>query len=427
MSLKRVLERMVQVRDDEVGSLLWATAYFFFLFASYFILRPVRDTAAVAGGVRNLPWLFTATLVAMLAVHPIHAAVVSRLPRRAFVPLVYGFFALNLVAFAAAMALLPAGHQVWVGRVFYVWTSVFNLFVVSVFWSYMADVFTPEQGARLFGCIAVGGTLGGVAGSALTASLAGVLTPSHLLPISTLLLLVAIAAATRLAPAAHAVETDAAVGGSAVDGFRAVARSPYLLGICGYMLLYTVTSTFLYFQQAELVAVHLADRATRTTYFASVDLAVNLITAVVQIFATGRILRVLGVAAGLAVLPALSLVGFAALGLAPTLAMLAAFQVLRRTSNYAVSRPSREVLYTVVSRQDKYKAKHLLDTFVYRAGDQLGAWTTGALAWIGAGIMSAGVLAIPLTAVWTALAVWLGRRQRALAGSGVSPAILPPR
>ena len=426
MQLKRVLERLVQVEDVEVAPLLWATTYFFLLFASYFILRPVRDEMAVAGGVENLPWLFTATLVAMLLVHPVHAAIVSRLSRRRFVPLVYLFFALNLAAFAVALALVPADQQVWVGRVFYVWTSVFNLFVVSVFWSYMADVFTPEQGARLFGCIAVGGTLGGVVGSAVTASLASVLPPSRLLPISMVLLLAATAAAVRLGPAARAERSDAAIGGSPTAGFRAVVRSPYLLGICGYMLLYTITSTFLYFQQAELVSLQLADRAARTTFFAGVDLAVNLLTVTIQLFATGRILRFLGVAAGLAVLPVLSLLGFAGLGVAPTLAVLAVFQVLRRTSNYAVSRPSREVLYTVVSREDKYKAKHLLDTFVYRAGDQVGAWTTGILAWIGAGVMASTILALPMTVLWSLLAVWLGRRQKEAVEAGTTPRAASP-
>ncbi len=404
------LHRLVIVREDEVRPLLWSCGYVFSLFVAYFILRPVRDTMGAAGGVRELPWLFTGTLIAMLAVHPVHAAIVSRLPRRRFVPLVYEFFALNLVLFFLALRLLPEAQQPWVGRTFYIWTSVFNLFVVSVFWSYMADVFKPEQGRRLFAPIAVGATLGAVVGSAVTASLAELVGEPQLLLISVVAMQGAVLASQRLAPEARANGTDEPIGGSAVAAFREVVRSPYLLAICGFMLLYTVTSTFLYFQKIAIVDAEIVERAARTAFFARIDLVVNGLTVIAQLFITGRYLRRLGLVAGLVLVPALTLVGFVVLGAAPTLAVVAGFEVVRRVANYAVTRPSREVLYTVVTREEKYKAKHLIDTFVYRAGDQLGVWTSAAVTAAGLGVVGIAGMAAPAAALWIGLAAWLGVR-----------------
>lgn len=414
---------MVEVRDHEVAALLLSTLYVFLLFAGYFVIRPVRDDMGMAGGVDALAWLFSATLLAMLAVHPAYAALVARLGRRRFIPLAYRFFALNLLLFFALLETIPAGSQLWVGRVFFVWTSVFNLFVVSVFWSFMADLFRADQGRRLFGFIAVGATLGGITGSAITSQLVGLVGTAPLLLVSAATLeaaLVCVRALVRGSTAAHpAAERERPIGGSALAGIRSVARSPYLLGICGYMLLYTVTSTFLYFQQAEIVPTALGDdRAARTAYLARIDLAVNVVTVIVQTSLAGRIIKRIGVAAALAVLPAVTAAGFLGLAAAPGLGVLAFFQVLRRTANYAIARPGREVLYTVLAREDKYKAKHLIDTFVYRAGDQAGAWFYAAVHGLGLAVAGLAVVAIPVSVVWGAIALWLGRRLRRLEEAG---------
>jgi len=396
--------------------MLWACLYFFLVMAAYFVIRPLRDEMGVTGGVRNLPWLFTGTLAGMLLVHPIFTALVSRLPRRRFIPLVYQFFATNLIGFWVLFQVLPESAGIWIGRGFFIWTSVFNLFVVSVFWSLMADRFRPAQGARLFGFVAVGGTLGGIAGSASTALLAGRIAPINLLLLSVVLLELAVLASVRLMRAApeHTDENEAErpLGGGVLDGIRAVAVSPYLLGIVAYMLLYTITATFLYFQQAEIVTASFTDRALRTVFFARVDLAVNSLTVLTQIFLTGRIVRRLGIALSLAALPLVCVLGFALLGATPTLIVVAVFQVLRRTSNYAVARPCREMLYTVVPREVKYKAKNFIDTFVYRAGDQVGAWS---YLLMGVPALGIGVVAVPLSAVWLGIGLWLGRRQQSAA------------
>jgi AAA family ATP:ADP antiporter len=360
----------------------------------------------------------------MLLVHPLFTALVARLPRRRFVPLVYRIFIANLVAFFLAFRAADAAQAVWLGRVFFVWTSVFNLFVVSVFWSLVTDLYRPAQGQRLFGLVAVGGTAGAILGSSITAALAHRLGPANLLLASALLLEIAARAARALDGQADALaraardETGApapprrehVIGGGVLDGIRDVIRSPYLLGISGLMLLFTVTSTFLYFQQAAIVGRAL-DRAARTQLFAHIDLAVNVLTLGTQVFLTGRLLRRVGVGAALAVVPALSLLGFAVLGAAPVVAALVVVQVLRRAANFAVQRPAREVLYTVLPRTEKYKAKNFNDTFVYRLGDQVGAWSYTAIGWLGFGVAGLALTMVPLSAAWLLLALWLGARH----------------
>jgi len=422
-----ILNRIVAVEEDEVAPMLWACLYFFFILAAYFVIRPIRDEMGVAGGVRNLPWLFLGTLVGMLLIHPLFTTLVSRLPRRLFIPLSYGFFAVNLVFFWLLFRSLPSTDGIWVGRIFFVWTSVFNLFVVSIFWSLMADLFRPAQAKRLFGFVAVGGTGGAVAGSAATAFLATRITPTNLLLLSVVLLAAASLAARQLMQTAPELETggaggaDRPLGGGVLDGIRTVMASPYLLGIVGYMLLYTMTATFLYFQQAEIVGASFADRVARTVFFARIDLAVNTLTVITQIFLTGRIVRRIGVALALAALPLVCVLGFAAVGLAPTLMTIAVFQVLRRSSNYAVARPCREMLYTVIPREAKYKAKNFIDTFVYRVGDQVGAWSYAALGAFGFGAAAISMVAAPLAATWLGIGLWLGRRQKELATSARAP------
>lgn len=399
----------------------------FLVLASYYIIRPIRDDMGVAGGVNNLPWLFTGTLVAMLVANALFSALVARHSRRRFIPIAYRLFLLNLVVFFVLLKTLSASQQIWVGRSFYIWTSVFNLFVVSVFWAFLTDVFHTEQAKRLFGFISLGGTLGAIVGAAVTASLVQRLGAVNLLLVSAALLEIAAQCVRRFPaeqPAADAQEKLAAerpVGGTIWSGIVHDFRSPYLLGIGGYMLLYSITSTILYFQQADLAAHGFTDRAARTAFFAQLDLAVNVLTVFVQIFLTGNLLRWMGVGFTLALMPALSVVGFTTLGFLPTLTLFVIFQTLRRAANFGLARPAREVLFTVLSREDKYKAKSFLDTFVYRTGDQIGAWTYPVVGWLGLGLAGASFVAAPLAAVWCLLSLWLGRRQLALT-NGRDPA-----
>lgn len=427
--------RAIDVRKGEVAALLWSCAYFFLILTAYYILRPIRDEMGVLGGVQNLAWLFTGTLIGTLLLHPVYAGLVSKLPRRRFIALTYRFFILNLVAFFALFSFADAAQSVWVGRFFFIWLSVFNLFVVSVFWSFMTDLYRPAQSKRLFGVVAVGGTLGALLGSTITTSMVGVLGPVNLLLVSALFLEIAARTAgtldrheDQLAAEARAeaaergqgngepdpsVHGSEIIGGGVAEGVRHVLRSPYLLGIAALMLFYTIAATFLYFQRIDIVSrVFEDDPAGRIRLFGGMDMATNVLTLGTQIFLTGRLLRWLGVGFGLAFLPVVCLIGFGFLGAAPVLAVVVVFEVLRRAGNFALSRPAREVLYTVMSRSDKYKAKNFNDTFVYRLGDQIGSWSYTAMAWLGLGLSGLAFSMLPLSLAWLMLALWLGREHR---------------
>ncbi|HEX3883000.1 MAG TPA: MFS transporter [Stellaceae bacterium] len=414
----RLLRRVIAVEPEEAGVLFWCWLYIFAVLSSYYIMRPIRDQMGIAGGVRNLQWLFTGTLIGMIVLNVPFAWLVKRLPRERFIPLTYRFFAVNILIFAVLLHFADEAQTVWIGRVFFIWVSVYNLFVVSIFWQLNVDLFSPEQGKRLFGFIAAGATLGAIVGSSLTASLATVVPPMVLLIGAAVLLEVAVFAVARLARLSPSLSQRAEanperpIGGSVFAGVANAFRSPYLVNVSLFVLLFAISSTFLYFQQAAIVKTSFADRGAQTAFFATIDLLVNVLTLGVQLFLTGRIVMWLGVAVTLALLPAATILGFGVLGAMPTIGVLAVFQVLRRAGDYAIARPTREILFTVVPREDRYKAKAFIDTVVYRFGDQLGAWTVAAL--IGFGPAEVALVAAGLAAVWLINALWLGRRQELL-------------
>ncbi|MDJ0949586.1 MAG: MFS transporter [Alphaproteobacteria bacterium] len=423
-----LISRTVNARDDELRALLWSFAYFFFLLSSYYVLRPIRDEMGVAGGVENLQWLFTGTFVVMLAAVPLFGWIVARLPRRRFVPLVYRVFILCLLVFFALMS-LDIG-TVHVGRAFFIWVSVFNLFVVSVFWSVMADVFTNAQGRRLFGFIAAGGSAGALLGPTITATLAVPLGPVNLMLVSAVLLEAAVrcmrgaagaAGASAREPAgAGATPPAPAIGGGVLAGLTHTLRSTYLSGIGGYIVLMTFAATVLYFLQAEIVAAASEDAGERTRIFAVIDIAANALTILLQLFVTGRFIRTFGVAAAAALLPAVVAAAFVALAAGswlalPVVVLIAVVQAVRRATNYAISRPAREILFTVVPREEKYKAKNVIDTLVYRGGDAVSGWLYRWIAGTGIGLAGMAAIMVPVAALWLALALALGRRQDRLA------------
>lgn len=433
--LHRALRRVVDVHPHEVRATLTSFAFFFCLLSSYFVLRPMRDAVAASSGVNQISWLFSATLGATLLCNPLFSALVTRFPVRRVIPISYQFFVVNMLLFFAVLRFASGGEgstvDVVMGRIFFVWTTVFALFNTSIFWSLMADAFASDQAKRLFGFIGVGGTLGSIAGSSTTAALVTTIGPMNLLLVSAGLLELAIFIIMRFplqtragrAPAVRGAEDRDVVGGSIWSGFSSVVRSPYLLGICAFLILYTIGSTFLYYQQSAMVGQYYADKAARTAILAKLELAAQVLTVVTQMFFTGRIIRWLGLAVSLAILPAWSILGFGALGLAPTFSTLAVFTVLRRATNFALANPAMEVLFTVVPREDKYKAKNIIETFVYRGGDQIGAWSYAGLTALGLTLAGISFVAVPMGFVWLALALWLGRKQAVLseALTGRSP------
>lgn len=413
--VERALGRVVEVKPGEIRALVWSFAYFFFLLASYFILRPLRDEMGAAAGRDVLQWLFTGTFFAMLAAAPLFAALVARLPRRRFIPVVYRFFILNIAVFW--LLLQSDAWRVETARVFFVWVSVFNLFAVSVFWSFMADLYRTEQSKRLFGFIAAGGTAGTLLGSSVTVGLAGGIGPVNLLVVAAVLLEAAVFCAIRLERAAGPADAASRpaeaqpMGGGMFDGFRLILRSPYLAGIAAWVALLSLAGTFLYFVQIDVVRAASADPATRTRIFAGMDLAANLMTIALQFVATGRLVKRIGAGPAAAILPAVFAIGFAALAAAPALAVIVAFQALQRTANFAFSNPAREILFTSVEREEKYKAKSLIDTAVLRAGDVVWGWAFAGLRALGLGVGGVAAVAIPLMVGWIAISLALGRAQ----------------
>lgn len=411
------------MQRSEVRVVVWGAATFACLLAATFVIRPVRDALVLDGKPELIPALFSASFAAMLVLAPAWGWVIGRVPRKRFVAAGYHVVAACLLGFIALIN--TAVDPIIVGRVFYVWSAVANLFVVSVFWSVCADVLGPDTARRLYGPIAVGGTVGALVGPALAKALiawhggiVGVLIAGAVL---VELAVIGVGQLER-AGAALADTNDARaeqpVPGRAIDGLRDLARSPYLAGIGLYALLTACAATFVYLEQAGIVKAAFATPAARTDFFATVDLFTNLGVLVIQGVVIGPLLGWVGVGVALAVLPVLQGGGMIALIAAPSLTTLVIVQVATRAAQHGVIRPGRELLFTVVPRDEKYRAKNVIDTLIYRSGDVGSAWLH--LGLVGASIGGGALLAVslPITALWIGTAVALGfgfRRRKKLA------------
>lgn len=418
--LAGMLKKLVSVRDGEEAALLWSTAYGFCIFLSYYILRPVRDEISSADR-GNLQYIWTAVFLVMLAAVPLYSWVASRHSRGVFVPLANRFFITNLLLFYGALHMFSEAARPWIDRAYYVWVSVFALFVVTVFWGFLADVFRNEQGKRLFPFIAVGASTGAIAGSALTTTLVEAIPPFSLLLIACIPLEIASWCAGVLhrrfgGRLGTSVTANEPLRGTALSGIKIVFGSPYLMGIAVYLALMTFSSTILYFHQAELIGQAFAeDRAARTAFYANIDLAVNVITIGLQVVVTAQLIRLIGIALSLTLVPAVTFLGFLSLGTYPLLAVLVVFQVAYRSGRYGIAKPAREVLFTVVGREEKYKSKAFLDAAVYRGGDLASGWIYAGLTWIGLSLGAIALVAAPLAAVWVGVGWMLGTKQEELA------------
>jgi AAA family ATP:ADP antiporter len=419
--IKPLIKRIVSLEnEDEFRGLAWATAYGFFIMFSYYILRAVRDEISSADR-GNLQILWTAVFLVMLVAVPLYARIASRWPRGVFVPLANRFFIVCLLIFWFCLLMLPEATRPWIDRVFYVWTSVFALFVVTVFWGLLADCFNNAQAKRMFSFIAVGSSIGGIVGSSVTAVLA------EWVPTFSLLLIacVPLEIASWCARALHRQfgtgnvriegESARAISGNAWSGMKAVFASRYLMGIAAFIALMTFASTMLYFQQANLVAEAFTDRGVRTAFFARIDLVVSTLTIFFQVYLTARIIQWLGVGLTLALIPAAIALGFLALGLYPTLATLVVVHVIYRAGRYGLSKPAREILWTVLDRQAKYKSKPFIDAAVYRGGDLVSGWIYTGLTAVGLSIGAIAFFAAPVAAIWAMVGLSLGRKQEMLA------------
>jgi len=353
----------------------------------------------------------------------------SRFPRRRFLPYAYLFFVANLLLFFYLFREKIALEET--RKAFFIWVSVFNLFVVSVFWSFMADLYDTAQARRLYGFIGAGGSAGAVAGPALTTMLALPLGPINLLLVSVAFLIAATGCILKLSswgathPSVAAENVERPIGGGLFDGIKLVVMSPYLLMICLYAALYSILSTFLYFEQQHIVKAALSSSAQRTQLFAAADLAVNVLTLTVQVLLFNRFLRWFGLAGGLVLIPLLSVPGFIALGIAPTLIVLIAFGVLRRAAEYAICKPARETLFNALAREEKYKAKNFMDTSVYRAADMTSGWIFQGLQALGLSLSAISYAAAPVSLAWAAVGLWLTRRHRTITGEQINGVATP--
>jgi AAA family ATP:ADP antiporter len=411
--IKRSLQWALPATPAERVVALWAFGYFFMLLAGYYVLRPLRDQMGIAGGVKTLPWMFTATFVTLLVMQPIYGALVKKLPRRWFIPIIYQFFVVNLALFWLLLSLNVSTAVV--ARVFFVWVSVFNFFVVAVFWSLMADLFTSEQGKRLFGFIGAGGTAGGLLGPLITIGFSVPLGPTNLLLVAIVFLELVVFCVYRLERCVAirlGQQRDARrIGGNIFSGFVALFRSRYLLGMAVWVSLLSFGGTILYLEQANIVAASVHGAAAQTRLFAAIDLAVGLLTVATQVLATGQLLKRFGTGASAAALPAVYIIGFTVLALAPGLVVVFIFQVAQRWMNFAIANPARQVFFTVVGRDEKYKAKNMIDVVVLRGSDAMYAPLFDGLQALGLKIAGIALCALPVAIGWLILSTRLGRTQ----------------
>lgn len=420
--METLIKKLVNVKPGEIRALLWSFAYFFFLLSTYYMMLPLRDAMGIEGGTRDLPYLFVATFLATLVTAPLQAAVAARLPRSRFVPVIYLFLVANMLIF---WVLMRSGvSPVAVARAFFVWVTVFSVFTVSIFWSFMADLYTSPQSKRLFGFIGAGGSIGSIFGPQITRHLVEPIGVANLLLIAGTLLVLAVVAANRLERAAadaraadpefRAASADRAkpVGGSAFEGFSLLFSSRYLGGIGLWVYLLSFAGTMLYFVQAEVVAAHTADTGERTQIFATIATWVGILSLIMQLTATGRIIPAIGVGRAAALLPIVFVLGFAALALSPVLLVVAGFQAVQRATNFGIANLARESLWTVVGLSEKFKAKNIVDGTVFRGADVVNGWIF---------TLFSAVLALSLPVIagisalvaggWAVLSLWLGREQ----------------
>jgi AAA family ATP:ADP antiporter len=416
----RALKHIAGIEPYEVKAVVTAFVYFFFLMASYFILRPLRDTMGTVYGVAHLQELFTGTFILSFIVAPVFAGLASRIRLASFLPWVYGFIAITMVVFYFLFQ--NVANDRWVAAAFYIWLSTFNLLTISVFWSLMADTFSSTQARRLFGFIAAGGTVGTISAPAFIALFVTSVGTNSLLLISAAgftitAFLVRLLETEKRKLATSSQEAapttlDRKLGGNPFDGFVLLFRSRYLLMIALFLLLMTWISTVIYFQLGDLISKEFASRAARTQAYATIDLATNSIAVLIQLFGTGRFIRRFGVTTGLLVNPVIMVIAFLAVAVSPVLLVLGAVQVTRRFCEYAIAKPSRDMLFTVVDQQAKYKAKNVIDTVVYRFGDLTSSWVSAAV--LPFGVAGLAIFGVAIAVVWFPVAWLLGRKFEAV-------------
>ncbi len=413
----------MQVFQKEGAAFVWSFLYFFSLLTAYFILRPIRDAMGIASGIGFLPNLFTYTFVVMLAVMPIYGALVARFPRRKLIPYIYVFFIFNLVLFWYFFSNNIAMDIV--AQVFFVWLSVFNVFVVSIFWSFMVDIFKSGDSKKLFGLIASGGTIGSIVGPLMVTFFIDQVGTESLLLISAAILMFAVICVLRLVDLRHEeiihsedvqkereLEEEKAIGGGIMAGVTEILKSRYLMGISALVFLLSLTATFAYFQQGTLIYEGYPDTEERVKVFALIERYVSIFALIFQMIISGPVLSRFGIKTGIILLPIITTLGFVMLSISPTIGVFIIFQVARRATEYGMFVPSRENLFSIVSREQKYKSKNFIDTAVFRGGDVINGWLYNGLnSVMGLSIAAIAMIGVPLAIAWGILGWSLGKKH----------------
>lgn len=418
-SSSTLLKRLFGLEKHEYAAVGLSFLYFFCVLSSYYMLRPVRDEMAVFSGANTIPWLFTGTFVVMLLATPIFGWITSRYPRKKFLPWVYLFFILNILIFwvVFSAAVDQDSDYTWLGRIFFVWLSIFNLFVVSVFWSFMADIYTREQGRRLFGLITSGGTIGAIVAGKITREYQAEIGYENLFLISAGLLTAAIPCIRLLRRWVSAENETRSVarpekplGGSPLAGITHMTSSGYFLSIGFVSIIASLLGTALYMFTANLVEQSEISQTERIQFFNDINYYTNIIALVGQMIVVRHVVGRLGIGISLAIMPILSIVGFAVLALNPTLAAVALLTIVRRGVGFGLTKPTTDMLYSVVTPEEKYKTKNFIDTAIYRAGDLVGTWSVrGLMSGFGMAVAAVSWLMVPFAAIWAVVAIWLGR------------------
>lgn len=414
-----LLKSIIDVKPEERKMVIWSFLYFFMLMASYFILRPIRDEMGIVNGASKMHWLFTATFLTMLVIVPVFGYITSRFRIASVLYLTYLFFIINITLFYLLFSnglfieILPI--------VFFIWLSVFNLFSISLFWSFMVDIFTVTQSKRLFGIISAGGSLGAICGPLIMTALSNKLEIENLFLVSIGLLLISLFALQKIVFAQKTSKTGHRISNgflnikltinTLLDGIKLVAASKYLKRIVLFMILYTSISTFLYFEQANIIERTISKSSMRIMYFTRVDLITNILSITGQLFLTSKFIRKFGLSIALSLIPLLIAIGFLILSTKTILPVIAVLLIVHRAGNYTLMRPGREILYTVRSREEKYKAKNFIDTAVYRGGDALSGWIFASLISLGFGLSIIAIIAIPIILIWGYTGFQLGTKQ----------------
>lgn len=426
----RIFKSAAVIEPFEMKAVILSMLYFFFLFGSYSVVKPVRDAMGTVYGIDRIQELFTGTFVASFLFAPLYSGLASRIKLSTFLPWVYGFVAVSILIFYALFAFGEAQDR-WVAAAFYIWVSTFNMLIISVFWTFMADIFSRTQAKRLFGFIAAGGTIGGIAGPAIATFLVKLVGNNNLMLISAggfiaTAVLVSMLAREKqklIAVGAEAQHTSLnhRLGGNPFDGFVLLLRSPYLLLLALFLLLMTWISTIVYIQLGDLITKAFASREARTQAYATIDLVVNSCAVLIQLFGTGRIIGRFGVNMGLLLNPIIMVIAFLGIVFSPVLVVLGGIQIIRRVAEYAVAKPTREMLFTVVDQESKYKAKNVIDTVVYRFGDVSSAWISSVI--LPFGVTGLAIFGVIVSAAWFPIAYLLGKRYESVrSGELIAPA-----